>query len=746
MTALLSLTAGLAGALPAVADQAPTAAVTDGQVRLDRFERTVSGGWGTPDRGGAWATAVPTAVAVRGGTGHITLAAAGRGVDVVSPQAPSTDVDALTTLRVDSAPVGGPTWASVVGRRVGTSDYRAKLRFAPDHSVGLMLSRTVGVTESALVATSLALDYKPGTPLQVRIRVRGASPSTLAAKVWVRGAREPSSWTLRATDSTAGLQAAGSTAVVGYRSSGSTATQGLTVDDVDVRTPVTTLASSTSPSTFTISSNTADSSFRCRWDSSAYVACSSPVTAPALTGGSHVLAVRATDADGFAAPVVTRSWSTDVTAPTASFTRGPGAGSSTTSTSARFGLASSEPGSYSCRLDAGAWARCWSTVSYDGLAVGGHTLSVRASDAAGNVSAVVSRSWSITAVASRPTPSSTASAAPTPTPTPSPTATAAPAPAPTTVPTQTAAPTPTATPLPTATSTATPQPSATPTATPTAMPQRTATPTPTATPAPVQVSGSQPGPGNTGVPAGTALTRYDGDLTITTPGTVIDGLDIHGFVTIKANNVTIRRSIVRGGVAAITSGNRSLITSTYPGALIEDTELAPEFPSVRIDGLKGYGFTARRLNIHDAVDNTLIWGDNTVLQSSWLHDNRHYAVDPNQGGGVSHDDSIQVQGGTNIRIEGNTTTGAYGAAIQVTQDYTLTTSLTIAGNWLGNGGCSVNVAEKGKGPLQSLVMASNKFFRTSQFNCPAIIPTTTTITNTNNTYADNGATISLIRN
>jgi len=260
------------------------------------------------------------------------------------------------------------------------------------------------------------------------------------------------------------------------------------------------------------------------------------------------------------------------------------------------------------------------------------------------------------------------------------------------------------------------------------------------------VGSVQPGAGNTGVPAGTTLKRYDGDLTITTPGTVIDGLDIHGFVTIKAANVTIRRSLIRGAAVAATSNQRSLITSTYPGAVIEDSELAPEFPSVRIDGLKGYGFTARRLNIHHATDNALIWGDNTTIESSWLHDNSHWAVDPVQGGTPSHDDSIQVQGGTTIRIAGNTLTGASNAAVQVTQDYALTTSLSITNNWLGNGGCTINVAEKGKGPLQNLTMASNKFYRTSTYKCPAIINTATPVSNSANTYTDTGAAITIIRN
>jgi len=246
----------------------------------------------------------------------------------------------------------------------------------------------------------------------------------------------------------------------------------------------------------------------------------------------------------------------------------------------------------------------------------------------------------------------------------------------------------------------------------------------------------QPGSTNTGVPVGTKLSVYNGDLTITTAGTVIDGLDIHGFVWVKAANVTIRNSIVRGGQAGTTQ--RSLISSTQPGVLIEDTELAPAYPSVNIDGLKGYGFTARRLNIHDAVDTAVIYGDNTTIEQSWLHDNRHYASDPRQGGGPSHDDGIQVQGGSNIRLHSNTITGGVNAAIMVTQDYSATTDLTITDSWLGRGACTVNIAQKARGPLQGLQITGNQFTRDSTYKCPMIIDSTTRTTTTasNNTYTD----------
>ncbi|HEY3339432.1 MAG TPA: carbohydrate-binding domain-containing protein, partial [Propionicimonas sp.] len=53
-----------------------------------------------------------------------------------------------------------------------------------------------------------------------------------------------------------------------------------------------------------------------------------------------------------------------------------------------------------------------------------------------------------------------------------------------------------------------------------------------------------------GVPAGTDLKVVNGDITVTKDGTVIDGIDLRGYVIVKADNVTIQNSVIRGGAAA----------------------------------------------------------------------------------------------------------------------------------------------------------------------------------------------------
>jgi len=324
------------------------------------------------------------------------------------------------------------------------------------------------------------------------------------------------------------------------------------------------------------------------------------------------------------------------------------------------------------------------------------------------------------------------------------------APAPSPAPTRTATPTPSPTRSVAPTPRATPTPSASPTPTPT----RAATPSPTSaaarpTPAPSAAParpGGRPGPSNTGVPSGTKLTVHEGDLTVTTPGAVIDSLDIRGFVKIAAPDVTIRRSVIRGYA---TNEQRSLVSSTVQGAsvVVEDSELYAQSPSAHIDGVRGQNITVRRSNIHHVIDSFHLTGGNVTIEASWLHDNLHYENDPLQGGEPSHDDSIQIQAGSGFRIIGNTIEGATNSGIQLTQDRGPVSDLHIVGNWADGGGCTVNFAEKGKGPFLGVVITDNVFGRqTSVGNCAIIAPPTTSahMTVARNVY-DDGAAVSVRR-
>jgi hypothetical protein len=127
--------------------------------------------------------------------------------------------------------------------------------------------------------------------------------------------------------------------------------------------------------------------FQCQLDvteTSSWTTCASPRSYSALADGSHIFRVRAVDAAGAVDPQPSvYTWTIDRTDPETVINDGPGA--STTSTTATFEFLSPETGStFQCSLDLGAFAACTSPATYSALAVGQHTLQVRALDAAGN--------------------------------------------------------------------------------------------------------------------------------------------------------------------------------------------------------------------------------------------------------------------------------------------------------------------------------------------------------------------------
>jgi hypothetical protein len=293
------------------------------------------------------------------------------------------------------------------------------------------------------------------------------------------------------------------------------------------------------------------------------------------------------------------------------------------------------------------------------------------------------------------------------------------------------------------------QPSAS--ATPTKTPSAVATvvkpkPSASATTAPGTGGGTSPGTGtggggsdsSTGVPEGTKLKVHSGDLVVTRDGATYDGLDIRGFVDIRATDVTIRNSLIRGGVAG--NGNRGVVNVTDTSArrfVLENSEVRPANPSVRLDGINGANFTLRRVEIDGGVDAAKIFGDNVKIESSWLHGTQRFSSDPNQGGKATHNDAIQMQGGTGVSIKNSRIEGGGNAGIMVTQDFAATKSLTISGNRLSGGSCTVNIVPSDLPSVGPVTLTDNVFVPNSTVsNCPVARTASTKMTASGNTLTD----------
>jgi hypothetical protein len=187
----------------------------------DAFTRTRASGWGSADVGGAWALSTTAAsFGVNGSAGTMQLGAGQTRAAFLGVTA--RDVDLSFGVAADKAPTGGGLYAYGVARRVDAStEYRMKVRLRADGSVWVQAGRTSGATETPLgVETRVAgLTLAPGSRLNVRARVTGASPTTISIRAWAQGGPEPSGWAYQVTDGTAALQVAGGLGLRTYVSS-----------------------------------------------------------------------------------------------------------------------------------------------------------------------------------------------------------------------------------------------------------------------------------------------------------------------------------------------------------------------------------------------------------------------------------------------------------------------------------------------------------------------------------------------
>ncbi len=126
--------------------------------------------------------------------------------------------------------------------------------------------------------------------------------------------------------------------------------------------------------------------------------CTSPTMIQAAEG-EHTFTVRAVvtvpDRIDDETPA-SHTWRIDLTRPLTTIVSGPS--EDMPMSEAVFTFDASEEASFECALDGGALELCDSGVSYSELAMGPHTLAVRAVDRAANVGAEVTWSWTVTSI------------------------------------------------------------------------------------------------------------------------------------------------------------------------------------------------------------------------------------------------------------------------------------------------------------------------------------------------------------
>jgi len=170
----------------------------------DDFGRTVGSGLGTADTGGKWATLGSSGnYSVTDGVARFSTnpgGVSGAGLLAVS----ATDVDLSVTTVLTS-----PAAASVivVGRKIGSNEYRASVQFTAAGDVSLRIAGAANRTLASSSATGLT--QAAGEPLRVRMQVVGVSPTLIQAKVWKVSSAEPADWQVTVSDAAPALQSGG---------------------------------------------------------------------------------------------------------------------------------------------------------------------------------------------------------------------------------------------------------------------------------------------------------------------------------------------------------------------------------------------------------------------------------------------------------------------------------------------------------------------------------------------------------
>jgi hypothetical protein len=129
----------------------------------------------------------------------------------------------------------------------------------------------------------------------------------------------------------------------------------------------------------------------------------------------------------------------------------------------------------------------------------------------------------------------------------------------------------------------------------------------------------------TGVSPGAALAVMNGNLDITAAGTVLDGKNIKGCVTVRARNVVIRHSHISCNDFYV------IYAHTDASLVIEDSEV--DCQMTRRTAIGDTNITARRLNIH-GCENGFDLDGNILIEDSYVHD---MYSDP-----VAHTDGAQL--------------------------------------------------------------------------------------------------------
>lgn len=230
--------------------------------------------------------------------------------------------------------------------------------------------------------------------------------------------------------------------------------------------------------------------------------------------------------------------------------------------------------------------------------------------------------------------------------------------------------------------------------------------------------GGFPDASTTGVPAGTALTARSSsscNWVISTPGTVVDGVDLAGCVDVEASNVTIQNSRLSGntwwgvrlGVTNSSATNLRILHSTIQAAQGKGPD----------SGGYDYGISDQGGgSIEIGFDNISGYKDGTDITSGSIHDSYYHDLSTFNG---AHVQDVYVYPGAGLTISHNTLINQASltyttAAVYIAPDAGHQHDVTMSGNLLAGGAYAFY---GGDSTATNIVVSGNSFSTQVFPNC-----------------------------
>ena len=234
--------------------------------------------------------------------------------------------------------------------------------------------------------------------------------------------------------------------------------------------------------------------------------------------------------------------------------------------------------------------------------------------------------------------------------------------------------------------------------------QDSASATGPATRATTTPAAARPGPNNTG-PVRPELLVQSGSIESTHDGQVIENVDVAGRIAIAHNDVVVRNF-------RVTAGSRPpyaiRVARTVRGVVLEDGEVSGGGSA----GIRGGGFAARRLDVHDAGNDGFKPTGDVVVEDCWIHDLGR----PEK----AHADGVQIVSGANFVFRRNNFDMPIGipgrnsnATFMIGSTEGPVSNLVIEDNWLNGGNYTIYVNDpgRGNGPPSGVRITDNRFGR-----------------------------------